>query len=81
MKKFTKTRVLILLSFFISITVSSQSLETSKAKLEGCVNFDDLTVGDYVVEQYGGLWYSWYPGGEGDGIVSDLYSTSSPILC
>ena len=45
MKKFTKTRVLILLSFFISITVSSQSLETSKAKLEGCVNFDDLTVG------------------------------------
>ena len=77
MEKITKTGVLFFLSFVISIIGFSQPSQTTKAKLDGCENFDALTVGDGVCEQLGGMWgCSWVPGSDNDAIVSNLFSQS-----
>ena len=82
-------RINLLLLFFLAFgTLMAQShaersYNANNNSLEGaiaidCYDFDDLTVGDYVAGQLGGMWTTWAgtPGGADDAFVSDDQSNS-----
>ncbi len=88
MKKFNKMKKLVLFTIALcfglytfgqqwEVSTETPSTNFNRLKiLDGCENFDALTVGGLVAEQLGGMWTTWSGTSADDATVSDMYSNS-----